>query len=60
MFWYNLRAARQLDSELMRANAWHHRSDALSSVGVALGIGAATLGGASWRVGKMLWGVVVF
>ena len=34
----------------MKANAWHHRSDALSSVGAALGIGGAIIGGERWAV----------
>ena len=41
------------------ANAWHHRSDALSSVGTALGIGGAILLGESWRVLDPLAAVVV-
>jgi cation diffusion facilitator family transporter len=44
MFWYNMKAARQLDSGLLRANAWHHRSDAISSVIVLIGIAGAMAG----------------
>ena len=44
MFWYNLQAARQLNSDLMRANAWHHRSDAVSSVIVLIGIAGSMAG----------------
>ena len=44
MYWYNLRAARQLDSDLMQANAWHHRSDAVSSIIVLIGIGGSMAG----------------
>lgn len=45
IFQYTNRKAKQLDSQAMKANAWHHRSDALSSVGAALGIGGAIIGG---------------
>lgn len=44
MFWYTRHYARQLDSEALMADAWHHRSDALSSVGALLGIAGARLG----------------
>ncbi len=44
MFWYTRHYARQMDSEALMADAWHHRSDALSSVGALLGIGGARLG----------------
>ncbi len=44
MFWYTRHYARQVDSDALMADAWHHRSDALSSVGALLGIGGARLG----------------
>ena len=44
MFWYTRRYARALDSPALMADAWHHRSDALSSVGALLGIAGARLG----------------
>ena len=44
MFWYTRHWARVLDSSAFMADAWHHRSDALSSIGALLGIGAAMLG----------------
>ena len=50
IFQYTNRKAKQLDSQAMKANAWHHRSDALSSVGAALGIGGAIIGGERWAV----------
>ena len=50
IFQYTNRKAKQLDSQAMKANAWHHRSDALSSVGTAIGIGGAILGGERWAV----------
>jgi len=44
MYWYNVRAARQLQSDLMMANAWHHRSDAVSSIIVLIGIAGSMAG----------------
>ncbi len=49
-FQYTKRKAEQLDSQAMKANAWHHRSDALSSIGTAIGIGGAILLGERWTV----------
>lgn len=44
MFWYTRFHAKKIDSSALMADAWHHRSDSLSSVGALLGIGAARLG----------------
>lgn len=44
MFWITRHYALRLDSSALRADAWHHRSDALSSVGALIGIGGARLG----------------
>ncbi len=44
LFRYTMRAAQQVRSKLLEANAWHHRSDAISSVVVMLGISGAQLG----------------
>jgi cation diffusion facilitator family transporter len=65
MYWYNVRAARELESDLMRANAWHHRSDAVSSVIVIVGIAGSMAGypaldalgaiGVSLLIGKIGW-----
>ena len=59
MFQYTARKGRELDSPALKANAWHHRSDALSSVGSALGIGGAVLLGGRWTVLDPLASVVV-
>ena len=50
LFWYTKLSGRKLHSRSMEANAWHHRSDARSSVGTALGIGGAILLGGKWCV----------
>lgn len=44
MFRYTMYYARKLDSPAFKADAWHHRSDALSSIGSFIGIGLAKLG----------------
>ncbi len=44
MFWYTMARANKLGSGALRAEAWHHRSDALSSVGSLAGIAGARLG----------------
>ena len=56
---YTIHKARQLDSTSMEANAWHHRSDALSSIGTAVGIGGAVLLGKRWTVLDPLASLVV-
>ncbi|MGM9816426.1 MAG: cation diffusion facilitator family transporter [Lepagella sp.] len=42
--------AQEVESSALEANAWHHRSDALSSIGTAIGIGGAVLLGNKWAV----------
>ncbi|MBQ3371909.1 MAG: cation transporter [Anaerolineaceae bacterium] len=44
MFWYTWLNAKKISSGALKAEAWHHRSDALSSVGALIGIGGALLG----------------
>jgi len=44
MFWYTKRGAKKIDSPALMASAWHHRSDALSSIGSLAGILGARLG----------------
>lgn len=56
---YTIRNARNLDSPALEANAWHHRSDAMSSIGTAVGIGGAVLLGKRWAVLDPLASVVV-
>lgn len=45
-----VRVARRVDSSALEANAWHHRTDALSSVATAIGIGGALIFGGTWAV----------
>lgn len=50
LYRYTVREGRRVSSPSMIANAWHHRSDALSSVGTAIGIGGAIILGSGWAV----------
>ena len=59
LYQYTARRGRQLDSQVMIANAWHHRSDALSSIGAALGIGLAIWLGQRWTVLDPVASIVV-
>ena len=59
LFHYTVRSGKRLDSQALVANAWHHRSDALSSIGTTVGIGGAILLGNRWTVLDPLASVVV-
>lgn len=53
------KVAYEVESSALEANAWHHRSDALSSIGTALGIGGAIFLGGSWRILDPIAAIVV-
>lgn len=59
LFRYTVVVGRKTNSAAVVANAWHHRSDALSSIGTAVGIGGAIMLGPSWRILDPLAAVVV-
>ena len=59
VYQYSMVKARQLNSQVVAANAWHHRSDALSSIGTAIGIGGAIFLGQRWTVLDPIASVVV-
>lgn len=59
LYQYTVIQGKKLNSQAVVANAWHHRSDALSSVGTAIGIGGAILLGDHWRVLDPIAAVVV-
>lgn len=44
MYWYTRFHAKRIDSSALMADAWHHRSDALSSIGALVGIAASRMG----------------
>jgi len=56
---YTIHVGRRINSSAVIANAWHHRSDAFSSIGTAIGIGGAILLGESWSVLDPMAAVVV-
>ena len=47
---FTVSVGKKVESQAVIANAWHHRSDALSSIGTAIGIGGAILLGKGWAV----------
>ncbi|MDO4196166.1 MAG: cation diffusion facilitator family transporter [Prevotellaceae bacterium] len=53
------KVARDVNSQALEANAWHHRSDALSSIGTAIGIGGALMLGNNWAVLDPLAAIIV-
>jgi cation diffusion facilitator family transporter len=59
LFQYTEHKGKRLESPSVMANAWHHRSDALSSIGALLGIGAAYLLGERWRIADPIAAIVV-
>lgn len=59
VYHYSMVKARELQSQAVEANAWHHRSDALSSVGTAIGIGGAIFLGQRWTVLDPVASVIV-
>jgi cation diffusion facilitator family transporter len=65
LFWWTRSVARRLKSELIMANAWHHRMDSLSSLGVAAALCGVWIGGPQWAflddaVTLMLGGYLTF
>lgn len=50
LYQYTMYAAQKAESNTLKVNAWHHRSDALSSLATVIGIGGAMLPGDKWLV----------
>ena len=59
LYRYTVRAGRRIGSPSVVANAWHHRSDALSSLGTLAGIGCAYFLGEGWRIADPIAALVV-
>lgn len=65
LYQYTMRVAREVNSNLLKANAWHHRSDAISSIVVLVGVAGSLLGvpyldafaalGVAFMIGKIGW-----
>lgn len=59
LYQYTYRVGKKANSTAVIANAWHHRSDALSSIGSLLGIGGAILLGGKWAILDPIAGCVI-
>ena len=59
LYRYTIYKNRRLESQALVANAWHHRSDALSSIGTFIGIGGAIILGDRWRILDPIAAIVV-
>ena len=59
VYQYTVFKGRNLNSQAVIANAWHHRSDAFSSIGTAVGIGGAIFLGDKWVVLDPIAAIVV-
>ncbi len=59
LYRYTIRAGKTLNSQAVMANAWHHRSDAVSSLGTLVGISGAMFLGERWRILDPLAAIVV-
>ncbi len=54
-----IKIGRKVNSPAVIANAWHHRSDALSSIGTFIGVGCAYFLGSKWRIADPIAAIVV-
>lgn len=59
LYRYTIRTGKKLDSQAVIANAWHHRSDAISSLGTLIGISGAMFLGIEWRILDPIAAIVV-
>jgi len=50
VYWYTRSVGRRLNSKALIANAWHHRTDSLSSLAAFIGVGAAVILGGKWAI----------
>lgn len=59
LYHYTVRGGRKIGSQAVIANAWHHRSDAISSVGTLVGVAGAMFLGERWRILDPIAAIVV-
>ncbi len=59
LYWFTYLQGKKIENNAVIANAWHHRSDSLSSIGTALGISGAIFLGPEWRILDPLAGMIV-
>ena len=58
-FQITIRVGKRIRSEMVVANAWHHRTDSISSIGTAIGIGGALLLGGDWAILDAIAAIIV-
>lgn len=59
LYRYTLKAGKKINSPSVIANAWHHRSDSFSSIGVSIGIAGAIFIGGKWAILDPIAGIIV-
>lgn len=59
LYRYTIKAGNRLNSQAVVANAWHHRSDAVSSLGTLIGIAGAMFLGSKWRILDPIAAIIV-
>ncbi len=59
LYRFTIKSGKEINSTAVIANAWHHRSDAFSSIGTLIGIGGAIILGEKWRILDPIAGVIV-
>ncbi len=59
LYRYTVKKGREVNSQAVMANAWHHRSDAVSSIGTLIGIAGAMFLGTKWRILDPIAAIVV-
>lgn len=59
LYRYTVKVGKEITSQAVIANAWHHRSDAFSSIGTTIGVGGAILLGEQWRILDPIAAVIV-
>lgn len=59
LYWYTIIIGRKIENPAVIANGWHHRSDAISSIGTLIGISGAMFLGERWRILDPITSVIV-
>ena len=59
LYQITVKIGKEIESPALIANAWHHRSDAFSSIGTAVGIGVATYLGSAWTILDPIAAIIV-
>lgn len=59
LFHFTFRVGRRINSEAVKANAWHHRSDAFSSIATLIGVAGAMFMGDKWRILDPIAAIIV-